>query len=229
MAAPKIWGTDWTWRQGLVPASQIEKEGFSYVWLKSSGSVDGGGYFSDPMFQLSAKELEKTNLIKGAYHWLMPGNAGGQAAHFIDQVCRANGSNDTFGWLMKLDIEQPGITWDDILRFTDVFSVIEDKPLFIYTRKNTWQERKYGKLPSVPINYLEEAHWINNKYRVDDQLPYASQQYKQVDPLWWNTAYGNWPKADMLQFSDYAKIAGYRQMATVFPGTRDDLIEIANN
>lgn len=226
-AQPKQWGCDWTWRQGICPALRIADEGFTYVWLKASGAISGGGYFEDPTFVQSAQAVLNTSLIPGAFHYLMPGNPGGQAAHFSDQIRKVTG-DDSVGFMCKLDVEQPGVTAQDISRFCEVWEDIEgDNPLWIYTNKHIWTVK--NNYPHIGFHnpLLEEAHWIADEFRQPTQPPYASQQYKKINPEWWDTQYGGWKRATMLQFSNYSLIAGIRQMASVFLGRRTDLERIA--
>lgn len=224
---PKLWGCDWTWRQGVCPAKRIEEEGFTYVWLKASGAQAQGGYFEDPTFNQSMESVLSTNLIPGAFHYLMPGRAGGQAAHFSDQMRRITGDDST-GIMCKLDVEQPGVTAQDIARFCEVWEDIEGRnPLWIYTNKHIWTiKNQFGSIGhNNPL--LEEAHWIAAEFRQPGMPATASEQYKKINPAWWETNYGGWPKASMIQFSNYALIAGVRQMASVFHGRKTDLERVA--
>lgn len=227
MSEQPIWGCDWTWRNGICPAQRIQRDGLSYVWLKCTGSIKEGAYFSDPCFQASAERVLATNLIPGAYHYLMPGDtAGGQAAHFSDHIRSVTG-DDSYGWLAKVNIEHPGITTGDIMRFCEVWENIEKRPLFIYSNRLIWTELNNFGHAAQPNPYLEEAHWIANTYRQTTSPPSLEEQYKRVNEGWWSVNYGGWDKATMLQFTNYALIAGIRVSGSAYRGSKDDLQAIA--
>jgi Glycosyl hydrolases family 25 len=225
-----IWLCDWTEYQGPINAPQIEAEGFSGVWLKSSGSIKHGGTYVDQVFQLNAAEVLKTSLIPGAFHYLMPGNAGAQAGLFSDMIrsvaYNALGIPTLRGWLCKLDVEQPGLTRADIVRFINVWNQIENGyPLWIYTSRSFWLANNLGAgSPLAPL--LEEAHWVAANIRDNPEKPYASQHYKAVDPLWWNVAYAGWNVATMMQFTNKALVAGLRTTASAYPGSKKDLLAV---
>lgn len=213
-----MWGCDWTWRQGELNAAALEQEGFGYCWLKGGGAITQGWSFTDPWFLRNAEALLATQVMPGVYWYLMPGEGWKQAAllhGLLEQVSRPG------QFMVKLDVEQTGLTRDDVYSFVGQWRLMnEGWPLWCYTSKRFWTASQLGVNPGL---LLEEAHWVPDWVSADPSVPYASQQYKQVNPNWWDVNYAGWTKAHMLQFSGHAMVQSKWTTVSRYPGARLDL------
>lgn len=217
------WLCDWThWQSITLPAPGVADEGFGCVKLKVGGATREGRYFEDPKFYDNAVALlAEPRLIPGAYWYLMPGRTVAQAALFYDMLSRV----DLPSWGCWLDVEEPGLSWQDVLRFAWAWeTLVPNKPLVLYTRKTHWTTLKAppgAGADVVPL--LEQARWVPKTVRDNESKPYASQHYRHVLPTWWNVDYGGWKTAHILQFTDTARVQGKRTVASAFRGTKDEL------
>lgn len=229
---------DWTrWQVDPCPAAQLVSERFGGVWLKATGSAAVAGrlnvpakpadpFHIDPLFFISAANvLAQPQLVPGAFHYLVPGFAGAQAAFLWDVLSKANHGQGPKGWLVKLDVEELGVTTEDVRRFIQVWAMLGGWPLWVYTSKESWVNKLKIGMPSAYANapYLEQAHWVDPALRLDPTTPYASHHARGIDPSWWNAGYGGWPVAKALQFTDYARIANRRTSCSLFMGTPAEL------
>jgi hypothetical protein len=222
---------DWTrWQRIACPANQLVIEGFGGVWLKATGAgarlnQPAQPFHIDPLFFMSTDNvLAQPNLIPGAFCYLVPGFAGVQAAFLSDVIRKAAGS--VKGWLIKVDIEEPGVTTADVRRFLTVWNELEmGGPIWVYSSRNNWLNKLKITGTDYPVMapYLEEAHWVDAMTRTDPRAPYASQQVKGIKPEWWDVNYGGWKKAGMVQFTDNALIASQRTTCSVFMDSQDRL------
>lgn len=219
---------DWTEYQGQLDAKAVEAEGFTGVWLKSSGRTARRGmtanpFYCDPWFAENMAALRATSLVAGAYHYLVPGFPGAQAGIVYDRLTASGGHR---GVAVEVDAEEAGLSCDWVLSFVDAWlDLTNGYPITVYTRRNLWKEwgdkslsMAFGGDASV---YLHDAHWVPAGLRMDPALPYASQQVRGVMPEWWEPYGGKSPM--MLQFTDNALVAGKRTMASVAPWTKEQL------
>lgn len=240
---------DWTWRQGVVPAATIEREGFGAVWLKAGGATTGDPEngkrerFVDPTFFEGARALSTTAVLTGAYWYLTPGRLATQAGLFYDILLEATRSKrHALRYIApKLDVEEAGLTHEDTAEFVGCWDNVSARyPLVIYTNRTLWNKTLPVEVRDAPGDrsgialspYLEEAHWVSESVRTDPKTPYASLQAKAINPEWWRLPYGDgtakrfgyggWASAKVLQFTNNALIAGKRQMASVFQGSQAD-------
>lgn len=217
------WGCDWTWRQGALDAAGLEKEGFSYVWLKAGGAQKEGWSFVDPWFQRNANAVLQTGLIPGAYWYLMPGGTGWQQAALLHGMLAQTAAKEDF--MVKLDVEQTGLTRDDVFGFLGMWKLLEPRwPMWCYTRRDFWLANNLGTNQGM---LLEEAHWVSDHIANDPGISYASQQYKYIDPKWMEVNYAGWVRAHMHQFTGHARIRDKYVPASAYPGTKQDLLRLA--
>lgn len=248
-----MWACDWHWRQGVCPAETIASEGYELVWLKAGGATAGdatNGWkerFIDPTFFASAGQVALTRMIPGAYWYLMPGRPATQAGLFYELILEASRRQGRYltGWAAKLDVEAPGLRYADIEAFVMTWSYLSGgHPLMIYTNRTLWnrtlpvewRDKPDDNSGGVLTRYLEDAHWVPESVRTDPAKPYASQQAKAIEPAWWDLQYGDgsaaqrgwggWRNATMIQFTDNALIAGKRQMASLFRGSKAEFARL---
>lgn len=216
------WGCDWTWRQGEIPASRLQEEGFGYCWLKGGGAIKEGWSFTDPWFLRNAEALLSTEIVPGVFWYLMPGDGWKQAALLHGLLSQVS-LPDRF--MVKLDVEQAGITREDVHGFVGQWRLMNQSwPLWCYTRKSFWLPSLLGVNPGM---LLEEAHWVPDNITADPQKQFASQQFKEVNPNWWDVNYAGWERAHMLQFSGHALVCDKWTTASKYPGSRTDLRRIS--
>lgn len=217
---------DWTeWQGGICPAETIQREGFGMVKLKAGGSANRGWAFTNPFFPDSASAVLATRMIPGAFWYLSPEKPHAQAGLFADLLFEVSAGPSMWGCF--LDVEQPGVEWGHVEAFANAWSgIVSLTPLAVYTRRSFWTKsvdptNAYDAANRFP--FLEESHWVSGAVRTNPETRYASQQYKAVDPEWWNVRYSGWPWADMLQFTDKALVAGQKTSASVYRGTPQQL------
>lgn len=209
------WGCDWTWRQGEIPASRIEEEGYGYTWLKAGGAINEGWTFIDKWFLPNAELVLNTEVVPGAYWYLMPGGTGWQQAALCHALIHQTTEPNRF--MVKLDVEQPGLTREDVFGWLAMWRRLESNwPVWCYTRKNFWTASNLGMNQGM---LLEEAHWVPDVFANDPALPYASQQWRHFDPSWMQVDYAGWDKAPMVQFSGHG-LVGSRTVAGKVTGGR---------
>lgn len=221
-----VWVCDWSeWQAAQVvqlrcPVEQIQAEGFGCVKLKVGGSIKKGWSAIDPSFLASWEPLQQTAMMPGAYWFLTPDNPRAQAGLFVDTLERCGGFDN---WACWLDVEMPGVTGSDVFEFWKAWGAhTATQPLAMYTRRSFWSGVPDVTFsPTVVFPFLEEARWVPTTIRHNPAMPYASQQAKAIQPEWWDVGYGagGWTRADMLQFTDNALVAGVRTVASVYQGT----------
>jgi hypothetical protein len=217
---------DWHWRQGALPAKEIEAEGFAGVNLKSSGAAPtpmaaANQFFVDPFFQQNANLLMSTGMAKLCYHYLVPGFPSAQAALLYDNLQRVGGH---LGWMPNLDAEREDLSWYDISRFVQTWNALSNGyPLWVYTRKQLWLSKGWGPLPGTR---LHRAFYVSQAIRDSAERPYASQHALGITSDMF-TGFSSWTEADMLQFTDKALVVGKRTTSSVWQGSRADFISRA--
>lgn len=222
-----IYICDWTHWQGTVcPAGKIEEEGFRGIKLKAGGAAHDEWSFIDPTFHESAEQVQAfPGLQPLAYWYLVPGKPIAQAGLFVDLVREVNTikPGGLEGWGMVLDVEQEGLTHIDVHNFLNAYDKITNQypPIIIYTNRTLWEKCTKGMNGRFWSAKLEEAHWVPQSVRHDPETPYASQQVKAVPAEWRNVNYGGWKYVSMIQFTDYALVAGKRVPCSAFYGNLD--------
>jgi hypothetical protein len=224
--APNRFWLDWTRYQGAINASRIADEGFGGVFLKTSGAaarpaqgLPADPFHLDPYFAVNAPKLAaEPRLLRGAFHYLVPGYETQQAFMLYGQLRRLGGPQ---GWVVEADIEEPGLQLGFIQTFCATWGVISDGyPLLIYTRRNYWTGNFGGA--SLPTPYLHEAHWVPDSVRNDDSRPYASQQAHAIQPEYWN-GYGGVSSPLWVQFTNRALVDSRRVDASLSGPSRDEI------
>lgn len=217
-----VWICDWThWQGKPLDAERVQAEGFGMVKLKAGGAQREGRYFEDHTFFASAHTLVRTAMIPAAYWYLMPGRPYTQAALFYDMLQEAGGAQR---WAAFLDLEQPGVTADEVSRFAYSWDCLTNgKPLALYTSRSFYLDN-FGEVGlAFFFAFLEEARWVPMRVRNDPTRPFASQQAKAIDPAWWDISYGGFSSPTMLQFTDTALVDGQRTTASIFRGSKSEL------
>lgn len=233
---------DWSHWQGDLNPEVVAREGFAAVKLKVGGAIKEGWSYLDPKFLGNAARLRAqperswtgtppAPLGRIAYWYLMPGNPVAQFGLLIDTLEKVGGYEN---WHVQLDVEQDGLAFNDIAAWTVAWNTYTDNtPFSIYTRRSFWLPRIDANASvmkglaggwSTPL--LEEAHWVPQAVRVDPAKPYASQQVHSVKDAWWGVDYSGWPRAKFLQFTDNALVDGRSTTATLFNGTRAELMKV---
>lgn len=134
-----------------------------------------GTNFVDNTFRTRIKRFRKeTNVVFGAYHWLMKGNGAAQARFFIKTVKSANGGT-LDGVMMVVDVE--ATTWiknanaqfNDLEAFYDEFYRLTNRTLVVYTSPGYWNKMiasaAKNKRPRphknrIPNTVLWQAYWV---------------------------------------------------------------------
>lgn len=90
-----LFGIDVSHHQGLVDWPAVARDGIKFGFVKAT---EGTG-FVDRRFQHNWRSMAQVGIIRGAYHFLHPGNGTAQARHFLGAVGNAAGS------LLVVDVE----------------------------------------------------------------------------------------------------------------------------
>jgi hypothetical protein len=224
----ETWVTDWTEYQGVtLPAEGVVREGFSMVKLKAGGSANKGNWYEDPRFSQNAAALLATDALRAAYWYLTPGRPIAQAGRFLDLFQALPGGLS--GWAPFVDVEATGLTWRDFAVFTDAWQALTGgRQLSLYTRKNFWMSNmgEHFDAPALICPVLELSHYVPNSIKFDPAIKYASQQYRAVDPRWWEAGFGGWGEASLLQFTDHCLIQGKWNVASLYRGTKQQLADL---
>lgn len=220
-----VYACDWThWQGEVLPADRIADEGFGMVKLKAGGAKREGWHFEDPYFTRNADALlAEPRLIPGVFWYMMPGRPNAQAALLFDLLQTTEGVSP---WAVCLDLEEPGVKPADVTAFVSTWwKLTGGKRLWAYTSYRYWQTMAgtHSTWGSNFMPVLEEARWVPESVRKDSAKPYASQQAKAIDPLWWDISYGGWDNPTLIQFTDYALVAGKRTTASIYRGGKDSL------
>lgn len=220
---------DWSHWQGDLNPKKVEAEGFAAVKLKVGGAIREGWSFVDPKFRGNAKRLlnDTPALGRMCYWYLMPGQPVAQLGLLIDSL-RGLGGVD--GWHVQLDVEQDGLTSDDVSDWVVAWSrLTQDRPFSLYTRHSFWVPRidaRDGMLGGWCTPILEEAHWVPEAKRINPNEPYASQQVKHVDSSWFDVNYSGWKRATFLQYSNHVLVDGRTTDASMYVGSRIDFRKV---
>lgn len=191
---------DWSRWQGQLNSRELLRAGFAGAWLKVSGAKPTSAKpfdptHVDPFWFGNAQDLMATpELLRGAFHYLVPGYEAQQAMVFYGALRMLGGPG---GWMCELDVEEPGLNANSLGAFISVWNRLTySYPLCIYTRKNFWETSIRGAIPGQ----LHSARWVDSTVRQDPLKPYASQQASAL-ALDAFSEYGG-AKPLMVQFSD---------------------------
>lgn len=221
------WICDWShWQGDILPADVVAEEGFAMVKLKAGGALKEGWSYVDPTFLSSAERLlAEPRLTPSAFWFLTPGKPYAQAGLFLDLLHEAGRPED---WAPYLDVEHKDVRWEEVLEFCDAWHhTTAGRKLNCYTNKGYWERNMHAPFAAPQASELmptlELARWVPESVRKDPRTPFASKQFRAVDPTWWHAGFGGWNMAPILQFTDNALVAGRRTSASAFGGSRSQL------
>jgi hypothetical protein len=214
---------DWTEYQGPLDPKRVEGEGFAGVFLKASGRSKRGttaptGFYEDPLFRANGLAMGSSSMLRGAYHYLVPGFTAAQAGILYDHLTAVGGPS---GWMAEVDAEEAGLTASDVLAFCDHWlDLTNGYPLTVYTRRGLWAE--WGNRPFLHSDiHVHLARYVSAEIRQDSEKPYASQHARGIDVGWMAPLVDH--PVDLLQFTDNALVSGKRTTASMAPWTREQL------
>lgn len=221
-----LYGVDIAEYQGNLNIAQVQKEGFSFIAIKASGSkvATKGDLYRDPKWFDNVELANKTGLVKIGYHYLANNSytpqPATQAAMLWDAVTAAG-----HDWAACVDVEDATVDISLLSGFLSAWDSLTDgMELVVYTDAGDWNRAGLAeyKLPLWCRLWL--AKWIPAAIRNRQWNPnqYASQQAHFIDPGAWDSSVGG-AKPSLLQFTNNALVAGQYMDADVFPGTKQQL------
>lgn len=178
-------------------------------------------YKPDSWYASNARGITETGRLAGAYHYLYPGDGRGQADAFLGVVGSPKGK------LCVVDVEAPDTKLADVDAFADrFFDQVPQHPLIVYTGKWFWAGRAFGNPNGSHIGPLWHSHYVSPDVALGNP---PAEVYRSVPSSWWNTAYGGWAQATILQFTSSSSVPGIsgRCDANAFRGTPEDLHKLA--
>jgi GH25 family lysozyme M1 (1,4-beta-N-acetylmuramidase) len=213
-----IWIADiHTQYQAGISIEQIAREGISLVLVKAS---QGTSWFADStIFKDWQKRIRASGMIPGAYHWLNSSDGAKQAQAFIIKLQTVGGPS---GMVCAVDVEDEVYppTYATIVAFVNEWKrLTNNHPLVIYTG-NWWRQRQYNG------SALSSHLWFSEYVSGSD---FAIELYSKVPSSWWTPGIGKWPKAEWLQFTNKAKVAGQLVDASVYLGDRNGLLALTGS
>lgn len=176
---------------------------------------------ADTWYAVNARGISDTGRLGGAYHYLYPDDGAGQASFFLDTV------GDPEGKLCVVDVERAGTTFNDVEAFASRFAEeAPGHPLIVYTGKWFWASSSFGNPRGSDIGPLWHSHYVNPTQALGKS---PQEIYSLVPSTWWNTFYGGWPRATILQYTSSSSVPGVstRCDANAFKGTIDELRKLA--
>ena len=208
----------------------LAREGYSALIVKAT---EGKTWRSKPLANQWAQQARDSGLIVGAYHWLTNAPVNDQLDNFLDRI-------EEFGWphgmLIALDVESGSSgnpTWDSIQQWVHGwYERTNNHPLMIYTGRWWWNAagRRWNGCQLTP--YLWHSQYVLEPgYKNMAMAGYGSTVYSHVPKSWWNTEYGGWKTATMLQFTSRGTAAGIGANLDLnaFGGTIGDLRALTGN
>jgi hypothetical protein len=223
---------DWSRWQGSIAPGLLSDAGIDGAWLKASGSAPSGAkpadpFFIDPFFTQNAGLLKNYNavakkpLILGAFAYLVPGYAEAQAALFHSLLLSVGGP---YGWAIKVDVEQVGLTADDVDTWYRTWGLLSRHglgdppyPTVIYTQKSKWKDQLHLGQGNGYTPLVEEARWVESAKRVGA----PREQERGIYADWWDLDYGGWSEAFGLQYTDSAVVGSATTTCTLYWCTPD--------
>lgn len=211
---------DWSHWQGSLAPGALTDAGIDGAWLKACGASDNP-FFVDDFFLANVSAIrgyKAKPLILGAFAYLTPGYLEAQAALFYSLLRKANGVGPQ-GFAIKVDVEQAGLTTDDIATWYSTWNklcrndlVSPNYPTLIYTQKSKWD----GSLKLGPgagyTPHLEEAHWVESAKRSGP----IREQERGIYPDWWDVDYAGWQSPLGIQFTDTAPVGTLKTTCSLY-------------
>lgn len=217
-----LWGIDVSSHQGYLDWSRVKGEGYSFAFTKASE----GTYYRNPTYAHNMKGMAANGIVAGVYHYLTDENASAQLDNFFAVI----GKIDK-GVMVCVDVEEvPGMpppTWPRVKEFVAGLRkrLGDDRAVVIYSGRWYWAGGSgVRRLDDPPLSDLGKVIvWDSNYF---GSAGYASVLYEGVpESAWTRTCWGG-RKADILQFTYQALVAGQKIDANAYPGTVTDLKEI---
>ena len=189
---PGVFGIDIASYQAGINIQQVVSEGYSFIFVKAT---EGTGYHN-PYFAQHIRAARDAGALPGAYHFLRAGSGEAQAISFVAAVDEAMGS--TTGVMLACDNEKDAGWATTVAFFQKVWQLTGGHHVIMYTGSWWWPHGWDG-------SGLTGALWHS---RYIDGEGYGSDLYARVPASWWDTNYGGWPRATILQFSNQGLVAG---------------------
>lgn len=174
----------------------FKKQGIQFGVFRASL----GNSYRDPSFPENRARGEKNDMVVGAYHFLLHGNAAAQAENYVGHVKSTGG----FGNLLAVvDVEWASTRdssprWKDVVDFIHRFrELVPNHPIGIYTAAGYWTSSFIGnKDGSELADFLWQARWIDGDPLKDITLPPAPPRAGfggwTTTPLWqWGAIHFN--------------------------------------
>ncbi|SDZ34269.1 Lyzozyme M1 (1,4-beta-N-acetylmuramidase), GH25 family [Amycolatopsis xylanica] len=136
-------------------------------------ATEGDGYTSD-YFKSAWPQMERVNIPRAPYHFLLPtkdGSVAAQAAHFVSAARAAGYAGNTPGELPPvLDLEwdyrdgscPSGVTSDGVKSFVDTMRASFHRTPIIYTNKNFLSQCGLDARRFAPSTYLWIADYVSS-------------------------------------------------------------------
>jgi len=214
--------------QKALNVPDLASEGYSALIIKAT---EGRTWRSKPLADQWARQARDNGLIVGAYHWLTNANVADQVDNFMSRI-------EALGWpnsmIIALDVESGesgNPTWDSIQGWVNEWNArTNGYPIVIYTGRWWWNTagRRWDGSRLTP--YLWHAEYVTEPGNKNLSMAgYGSTVYSHVPQAWWNTNYGGWQKATMLQFTSRGTAAGIAANVDIsaFEGTIGELRTLA--
>jgi murein DD-endopeptidase MepM/ murein hydrolase activator NlpD len=225
--AEPLWGIDVSSHQGFFDWSQLKGEGgrasFSFAFTKATE----GTYYQNPTYAHNLKGMADNGILPGVYHYLTDEPAEAQ----LDNMFAVTGPIPK-GVMVMVDVEEvPGMpppTWPRIKQFVSGLKerLGDDRPIVVYSGRWFWAGgSENGRLDDPSVSELpgEIVVWDSNYF---GGTGLAGDLYRSVpESAWTRTCWGG-RRADILQFTYRALVAGQEMDANAFPGTVEDLKRI---
>jgi GH25 family lysozyme M1 (1,4-beta-N-acetylmuramidase) len=143
-----------------------------------ASSIWSSGLRSDCRYHQNWNGAGSVGILRGAYHYLYPGDEDQQAWLFHKMV-----QESEEGYV--LDVEQSGLTEERVLRFVRAWERLTDKPLTIYTSPGMWHE-----LVGRDAWWAKEFDlWVAHCYVDEPTLPEPWEDWR----VWQYSAEGSIP------------------------------------
>ncbi len=199
-------GVDVSHWQGVIDWAKAKAAGVVFGFAKATESDD----YTDPRFTANIAGMRAAGVVPGAYHFLRPGNASGQADRFVrtapPDVIHAldveASDLDVAGWVKRYRASYP------------------DKTLLIYTGRDLWARAGGGD--GARFGPLWVAGYVPNRYLAPGSLATVAAL---VGSNRGGAPFGGWTTPAFLQFTDAAIVPGIPERCDgdVFYGTLDEL------
>ena len=179
-----VQGVDVSSYQGEIDWKAIEKENISFAFIKATE----GSSYKDRFFEKNIKNIEKTDIVAGAYHFMSFESSGkSQAVNFIESVDKKK-----IALPPVIDVELYGEYNVNPLKASEVRAILDDMVAALY--------EEYGR---YPIIYTTRRAY----------LLYISGEYKDCD-IWISDivkkpALSDGRKWTFWQYSHTEKLPGY--------------------